>query len=144
MAYYPKQQQYYPYQGNNPQQFNQAPAPFWKGGRKPKKSGFRVIQAYGAEKGLFLAGWKIYKGKRWNVKVFRDKYQKEIAPTVSESGKKWCSVRVILSSSLENTISIGAYMNIGNHKVYLDEWNWIMNPNANNGGYIGKRFSKKK
>ncbi|RLK02361.1 hypothetical protein [Tenacibaculum discolor] len=110
---------------------------------KKKGSGIRVVTAYGSKQGLFMAGWKVSKGVKWNIKVFRDKYQKEVAPTTSKTGKEWCSVRVVLKAPMHDSVSIQGMINLNNSKVYIEDWNWILNPNAPNGGYVGKRFSKK-
>lgn len=110
---------------------------------KKKRSGVKVVTAYGSKQGLFMAGWKVSKGVKWNIKVFRDKYQKEVAPTTSNTGKEWCSVRVVLNAPMHDSVSIQGMINLNNSKVYIEDWNWILNPNAPNGGYVGKRFSKK-
>lgn len=110
---------------------------------RKKRSGCKLHSHYGTDKGLFMTVWKVQNGKMWKGKIFRSAKQAEVAPTVSQNGKEWVSVTIVLSAPMENTVVACGLLNLGNNKAYFKEWNMIANPNANNGGYFGKHISKK-
>lgn len=136
--YGPMSQEYY----NQQRQNFQGQSPRWNKGQKKKKSGAKVHSPYGSSNGLFIHGWKVSDGVKWNIKIFRSKKQQEIAPTESKTGKEWVSVTMVLSAPMKDDVVAYGMMNLGNHKCYFKSWNWIVNPHANNGGYIGKHISK--
>ncbi|WP_440066689.1 hypothetical protein [Tenacibaculum discolor] len=106
------------------------------------KSGAKLHQRFGSKEGLFMTVWKVENGKMWKGKIFRSDKQSKEAPTVSRTGKEWCSVTVVLDAPFEQTLVLNALMNTQNHKVYIKEWNYMVNPSASNGGYFGKHISK--
>jgi len=107
-----------------------------------KKSGAKLHQRYGSKEGLFMTCWKAQKNTLWKGKIFRSEKQAKVSPTVSRNGKEWVSVTVVLSAPFQKTVVVNALMNTSNHKVYIQEWNMIINPSAPNGGYFGKHISK--
>ena len=106
------------------------------------KSGAKLHDRFGSNKGLFMTVWKVDNGKMWKGKIFRSDKQSKEAPTVSQTGKEWCSVTVVLDAPFEQTLVFSAVMNTQNHKVYIKQWNYMVNPSASNGGYFGKHISK--
>ncbi|WGH76136.1 hypothetical protein P8625_02920 [Tenacibaculum tangerinum] len=106
------------------------------------KSGAKLHQSFGSKEGLFMTCWKVSDGVMWSGKVFRSEKQSKVAPTVSRNGKEWCSVTLVLSAPMRDTVVHSGLMNTSNHKVYFKDWNMIINPKASNGGYFGKHISK--
>ncbi len=103
-----------------------------------KTTGAKLHSRFGSEKGVFITAWN--KGK--SVKVFRSERQSKNAPTTTKSGKEWVQVTLVLSEAFKEDVIVYPLMNIQNHKVYIQEWNMIINPSAPNGGYFGKHLSK--
>ncbi|CAM1370010.1 hypothetical protein TPENAI_60769 [Tenacibaculum litopenaei] len=135
----PMQQGYYQSQ----RQSFQGQSPRWNKQRK-KKSSAKLHASYGSDSGVFIHGFKVMNGKRWSYKIFRSEKQQKNAPVTSKAGKRWVSVTIVMSSAGENDRVNYGMLNIDNHKAYFSNWNWICNPHANNGGYIGKHISTKR
>ncbi len=109
---------------------------------KTAKSGASLITAFVQGVGVFIGAWKVESSTKWNIKIFQSEKQKKEALTKSGTGKLWAVVTVVCTAPLRNTVIVSGLMNIANHKVYIKEWNWMCNPKASNGGYIGKHISK--
>lgn len=110
--------------------------------QRKKKSSAKLHASYGSDSGVFIHGFKVMNGKRWSYKIFRSKEQQKKPPSTSGTGKRWVTVTIVMSSAGENDRVNYGLMNIDNHKVRFDNWNWICNPHANNGGYIGIHIKK--
>lgn len=105
---------------------------------------------------FFLTAWKVMDNvmHRFTVNVPAkkggDKHSFGVAVTTSNpqkagfsgSPKQWVPVIVKQTAAGKASVIIGGLMDVQNHKVYIKDWNWIINPKASNGGYIGKHISK--
>lgn len=109
---------------------------------KTAKSGAKLVQGLKHENGLFISAWKFADGVLWNIKIFQNKDQKKEAPTKSKKGKLWHNVTMVCTAPLRPVAIVGGLLNEDNNKVYFNNWNWMCNPSASNGGYIGKHISK--
>lgn len=105
---------------------------------RKKSTGAKLHSRYGSENGVFITAWN--KGKK--AKIFRSEKQSEIAPTVSQSGKDWVSVTIVVQERFKNNVVVSGLLDASNHKVYIREWNMIVNPSAPNGGYWGQHIRK--
>jgi len=106
------------------------------------KSGANLITPFVQGKGVFIGAWKVENSTKWNIKIFQSEKQVKEPLTKSKQGKLWAVVTVVCTAPLRNTVIVSGLMNIANHKVYIKEWNWMCNPKAPNGSYIGKHISK--
>ncbi|TYP98932.1 hypothetical protein C7447_102250 [Tenacibaculum adriaticum] len=123
------------------------------GNYKPK-SGCKIVEPYKKGEGVFIVGFKLFDGVMRNVKIFQTKndrknYQgKTVKAQISSdivksgSGKKWVQVTMTMEAPFKETLFANGLMDLSNHKVYFKDLNWIVNPKASNGGYIGKHISK--
>ncbi len=108
-----------------------------------KKSGCKVITPYdGGDGSLFINGWKVEKGVLWSITVNQAKKDGKYMPvSESNSGKMWMNVMVVAKAPLQENRYVYGLCNLENNKVYIKEWNWIMNPKGGKGGYCGKHIS---
>jgi len=110
---------------------------------KAKKSGARVVQNIDNPKGLFISAWKIDQGVMKSFAVNHAKKKGVLMDvTVSKNKKSWCPVSIKVTAPMQATVWGYGLMNLANEKVYIKDWNMIINPHAKNGGYCGKHISK--
>jgi hypothetical protein len=109
---------------------------------KSKTSGCKLHQHVDHPDGLFMGVWKVFNGVMWSGKIFMSEGNKKNGITKSKTNKQWVGVTLVFSAPLHNDVLCNGTMNLANNKCYFDSWNWMANPNANNGGYIGKHISK--
>lgn len=106
------------------------------------KSGAKLHTHSDHEKGLFIGAWKIMDGIKANIKIFISDKQRQKGITKSKAGKRWIGCTMVVSRPGFNNVIVNGTFNVDNNKAYFSDWNWICNPNASNGGYIGKHISK--
>lgn len=106
------------------------------------RSGAKIIQHLDNEKGLFIGAWKIIDGQLSNIKIFMTEKNRKTGVVPSKSGKKWVPVTMVVTIPTRQTSFCNGLMNVNDYKCYFKDWNWICNPKAKNGGYIGKHISK--
>ncbi|WP_026777753.1 hypothetical protein [Polaribacter sp. Hel_I_88] len=106
------------------------------------KSGAKLHQTLDHEKGLFIGAWKVIDGQMAKIKIFVSEKQAKKGVVKSKTGKQWVGCTMILSIPTKDDVVCNGVINIDNHKCYFSSWNWICNPKASNGGYIGKHISK--
>ncbi|WP_026756086.1 hypothetical protein [Sediminibacter sp. Hel_I_10] len=94
----------------------------------------------GIRKG-FITAWKVADGVMHSYKVIFPK-DREVKITATETGHHWLPVTVIQSAAMKQNVIVGGMLDLANQKVYIKEWNWVINPKASNGGYCGKHISK--
>lgn len=109
---------------------------------KKGKSGAKMYQGLKHDQGLFIGCWKIIDGQKANIKIFQTDKNRSKGVVKSKNGKRWTSVTLVCEIPTKQTSFANGLMNVDNGKVYFKDWNWICNPNASNGGYIGKHISK--
>ncbi|CAM1341489.1 hypothetical protein [Tenacibaculum amylolyticum] len=110
-----------------------------------KKTYCNLVYPYGSEKGFFMGlRYRDVNGQWWNGKCFRSEEQQNKPPVTSKSGKRWVNVTLVFNAPMHNTVFVYGMLNIDNHKVYVEDWNMMANPNAPNGGYFGKHISSNK
>lgn len=106
------------------------------------KSGMKLHTPFKQDEGVFMHGWKIIDGVMASIKIFQSDKQKKEPLTKSSTNKLWAQVTMVAERPMMETVVRSGLMNIADHRVYFKEWNWIANPHASNGGYIGKHISK--
>ncbi|WP_237275569.1 hypothetical protein [Tenacibaculum ovolyticum] len=109
---------------------------------KAKVSGARIESHIDSDKGLFIPFWKVHDGVLWNCKIVMSDNDVKKGIVISKTQKEWVSVTVFCSAPFKPTITLKAIHNTKNSKTYINEWNFIVNPKAPNGGYAGKHISK--
>ncbi|MBS9768404.1 MAG: hypothetical protein KGV44_12830 [Flavobacteriaceae bacterium] len=116
------------------------------GEKKNKKgrSGCKLHHDFGSDKGLFMTVWKVVDGVMCKGKIFRsEKQQKESAVKTAKTGMRYVSVTLVFEKPLAPTTIMHGIFDLGSKRAMFPQHNMIANPKANNGGYFGKRYSKK-
>jgi hypothetical protein len=106
------------------------------------KSGAKIHQYVDSDKGLFIGAWKIIDGQMANIKIFMTEKNRKTGTVKSKTGKIWVPVTMVVTIPTKQTSFCNGLMNVDDYRCYFKDWNWICNPKAKNGGYIGKHISK--
>ncbi len=112
--------------------------------RKKGRSGCKLHYDFGSEKGLFMTVWKVIGGAMCKGKIFRsEKQQKESAVKTAKSGMEYVTVTLVFEKPLSSPVIMHGIFDLESKRAMFPQQNMIANPRANNGGYFGKRYSKK-
>jgi len=105
----------------------------------PKHTGCKAIDVNGS---IIVYGWN-YSRRNGMVHFYARPY-KGTKERTSKSGKVWLNYFVTMTNvSTKQKTNTSGLLDLSTKRVYIKEFNILMNPSSRRGGYCGKHISKR-
>jgi hypothetical protein len=112
-----------------------------------KRSGCKLVQDVNHPKGFFMTAWNYENGVLWKCKIHlkkrKDSGRVEFTrsnPANGGKGHEWSPCVMVCDAPFHPTVFVNGLYDKTEGKAYFEDWNYIANPKASNGGYLGQRF----